>query len=366
MAESESAAASALFAAAVIPTANETIPPAFTSNLHTISNHGSFGERVYHGWFVASVLTAEFFCLLGENWFLKAHVPIFAERFSLPLSLLSVFLLVTSILPGLLPLDETWEIGALSGSFIAIVCTALTMCQVTVTFVMAENDLVMFEALRLDNLISSTALSVFWIVRQCLLSIATLPPFWVFLYGFNFRLENIGNASLLWWCYMLSTLASAHLAQASFRMAGAPPIYGVWCAIQGMFCGVVVSKGNEPPWFSWIATNTPTYHMVTSLLSLELGVGKVVGTGVAGWTFLEEQLNYWNVNLVTSVQTLAFFFVVQHVLTDVVMFCKDSFRHPSFALVLSQLDTLAFFERALRERGTRYRKVRSTAPPLAA
>jgi len=145
----------------------------------------------------------------------------------------------------------------------------------------------------------------FWFVRQLILSLMTLIPFWIFLAGIGFRKEHFGDFSMLWFGFILCTMSTVHLVQLKFRMEFAPPVYGIWCALQMIFCGMLFDHGREPAFWKWFVAINPTYYFVTTLLSLEFGVGEVVAAGEIGRTFLESRLNYWSASVLDAI--LVFF-----------------------------------------------------------
>ena len=82
-------------------------------------------------------------------------------------------------------------------------------------------------------------------------------PFWIFWFGLGFHTEGtaLADATLVWMMFMSCSLASAHLVQAAFRLVqaafrltGAPPVYGLWTALQVVFCGAMLTLDETPIW----------------------------------------------------------------------------------------------------------------------
>jgi hypothetical protein len=265
------------------------------------------------------VLLAEFLGLLASRWRASIHGPRLAQRFAYGLALGAVLCIVLSAIPRVFPLDEFWKLVAVPGAFLAIMSAVITMPPVTVTLVMAESELVMFDALRLDDHIYAASVLCFWVLRSIPLVVSTLPFWWFFLWGVGFQWTHVLDYTFLWLSLLSSFLASAHLAQALFREAGAPAVYGVWAAIQGIFCGLVVPPGETPVWWTWLSEGTATYYFMSAFLAIDQGVGKPIKAGEAGLVFLQDQINFWHVSLAGSYRGLLLYNVVQWVLVGLVL-----------------------------------------------
>merc|ERR1719282_627407 len=133
--------------------------------------------------------------------------------------------------------------------------------------VQAERELVMFKALRLDDRVRTASVALFWVARQTPLVLSTLPFWSLFLSQVGFRRSNYFDYSILWLLLISSFMASAHLAQAAFREKGAPVVYGVYSAIQGLLCGLIVPQREAPVWWKWLAKNTASGYFITAFFS---------------------------------------------------------------------------------------------------
>ena len=131
--------------------------------------------------------------------------------------------------------------------------------------------------------------------------------------------------------FMSCSLASAHLVQAAFRLVqaafrltGAPPVYGLWTALQVVFCGAMLTLDETPIWWRWFVQINPAYHLVTALLSLELGCGpEPAGAGVFGLAFLEQRLGFWDANLTSAVTVSGVYVIVFYALIALVLIWRD-------------------------------------------
>ena len=274
------------------------------------------------------ILMAEFLCFMAARWRAAVHGPRLAARFSFGLAMTGILVFVWSVAPDLLPLDELWELSAIVGMLLAVSGIVLSLPQVTVTIVMAEAELAMFEALRLDDLIGTASIVSFWLLRQVPLILSTVPGWLVLYLGVGMQREHALDATLLWLLYVSALMASAHLVQAACRAAGAPACYGLWAIINALFCAFIIPRREVPPWWAWIADKTISAFFFPTLLAIDQH-GRPVKIGEPGYRFVIDQIEFWHVSLAEAYASLFVYVVVQWLLVALVIAAKTPRVRPT-------------------------------------
>ena len=279
-------------------------------------NTVEFPERLKVGsvGLVVTTMFAHFAGLGGSpRDFCQSMVEI-ARKYSSAVTLVGIAALFAVLFPLFLPVDTVSELGVLLGIFLIWGSCTLTVFQVSVGNELIASDKGIFKEMLSDHLVRPVHIVVYWLLRSLAICAVCLVGFVLFYFGLGFRAANFVNSSLVWFLFTLQTCMAVHVFQSYLESDRAQVAFGLWSAIQILFCGVTVPLDVIPAWARWVRFVNPQYYAFSTMLSLELGVGQVLSCGEYCTRTLN-MLGYQDADMFVTVGVLCAFFVAWFVLT---------------------------------------------------